>query len=150
MRSADESRGVGGGPGLEPRDAAGRPPELEANRRTVLAFYEACINRKDFRAASRLVGARYVQHNPLIADGRAGLEAFVRFLRETFPRLRSEVKRVLADGDLVAVHAHGVRVPGQRGSAIVDLFRLEDGKIVEHWDVIQPIPEEAANANGMF
>lgn len=134
---------------LDPRAVAG-DATLASNRRTVLAFYDACINQKDFRAAARFVGARYVQHNPLIADGRAGLEVFVRFLRETFPRLRSDVKRVLADGDLVAVHAHGVRVPGQLGSAIVDIFRLEDGKIVEHWDVIQPIPEEAANTNGML
>jgi predicted SnoaL-like aldol condensation-catalyzing enzyme len=64
--------------------------------------------------------------------------------------LRAEIKTIFAEGDFVMAHVHGVRVPGQRGMAIVDIFRLEDGKIVEHWDVMQPIPEEAANENGMF
>ena len=124
--------------------------EFEANKQVVLAFYEAAINRTDFEAASRFIGERYVQHNPLIADGIDGLRDFLPFLRESFPGLRGDVKRIFADGDFVVAHTHGVRVPGQRGSAIVDIFRLEDGKIVEHWDVIQPIPESPANQNGMF
>jgi predicted SnoaL-like aldol condensation-catalyzing enzyme len=123
---------------------------LAANKQTVLAFYEAAINQKDFSAASRLLGARYVQHNPLIGDGREGLKNFIAYLKEAFPVLRAEVKRLFADGDFVIAHTHGVRAPGQRGSAIVDIFRFEEGRIVEHWDVIQPIPEEARNANGMF
>jgi predicted SnoaL-like aldol condensation-catalyzing enzyme len=123
---------------------------LEANKRTVLAFYEAAINQTDFDAAAAFIGERYVQHNPRIADGPEGLKAFLGLLRESFPGLRGEVKRIFADGDFVIVHTHGVRVPGEGGSAIVDIFRLEDGKIVEHWDVIQPIPETAANENGMF
>src|SRR5882724_7952019 len=125
-------------------------PRLAANKQTVLAFYDAAINRRDFAAASRFIGARYVQHNPLIADGPEGLKAFLGYLQETFPRLRAEIKQVFAEGDFVIGHVHGVREPGQRGSAIVDIFRLEDGKIVEHWDVIQPVPEEARNLNGMF
>lgn len=124
--------------------------KLEVNKQVVLAFYEAAINRKDFDAASELVGEEYVQHNPLIADGREGLASFIAHLRETFPALRAEVKHAFADGDFVIVHVHGVREPGQRGSAIVDIFRLADRKIVEHWDVIQPIPDHAANQNGMF
>jgi predicted SnoaL-like aldol condensation-catalyzing enzyme len=71
-------------------------------------------------------------------------------LRETFPELRAEVKRIFAEGDFVIAHTHGVREPGQRGTAIVDIFRLENGRIVEHWDVMQPIPETALNDNGMF
>jgi predicted SnoaL-like aldol condensation-catalyzing enzyme len=69
--------------------------------------------------------------------------------QEKFPASRSEIKRVFADGDYVILHVHAVREPGTRGNAIVDIFKLEDGKIVEHWDVVQPIPEKAANANGM-
>jgi predicted SnoaL-like aldol condensation-catalyzing enzyme len=125
-------------------------PKLEWNKRTVLAFYEAGLNQKDFEAASKLIGEHYVQHNPLIADGLDGFRAFVDYLKEAFPGLRAEVKSVFAEDDFVIAHVHGVRVPGQRGSAIVDIFRLEDGKIVEHWDVMQPIPEDAANQNGMF
>ncbi|MER5486835.1 ester cyclase [Streptomyces sp. NPDC002812] len=125
-------------------------PQLEANKRTVLAFYEAGINRKDFDAASKLIGPRYVQHNPLIADGIDGFKGFVGSLRERFPDLRAEVKRIFAEGDHVIAHVHGIRVPGQRGTAIVDIFRLEDGRIVEHWDVMQLVPEDAENENGMF
>ena len=71
-------------------------------------------------------------------------------LKEKFPNSRSEIKRVIAEGDLVVLHVHSVREPGQRGRAIVDMFRLENGKIVEHWDVIQDIPEKPANDNTMF
>ena len=124
--------------------------KVEANKKTVLAFYEAGINNKDFDAASKFIGKRYVQHNPNIADGPEGLKAFLGVLKEKFPNLRGDIKQIFADGDFVIVHVHGVRVPGERGSAIVDIFKLEDGKIVEHWDVLQPIPETSANTNGMF
>ena len=122
----------------------------EANKKVVLDFYEKAINQKDFEAASKHFGNRYVQHNPVAADGPEGLKAFLGFLKEKFPQSRSEIKRVFADGDYVILHVHAVREPGTRGSAIVDIFKLEGGKIVEHWDVIQPIPEKAANNNGMF
>ena len=123
---------------------------LDANKQTIVSFYELALNNKDFEAASKLIGPRYVQHNPLIADDIHGLKGFIGYLRETFPELRAEIKSIFAERDFVIAHVHGVRVPGQRGSAIVDIFKLEDGRIVEHWDVIQPIPEEAENANGMF
>ena len=122
----------------------------EANKKTVLEFYEAGLNRKDFDAAAKFFGPHYIQHNPTAPDGIEGFKAFLGFLRESFPGLRGEVKRLFAESDFVIAHTHGVRVPGERGSAIVDIFRLEDGKIVEHWDVIQPILETAANQNGMF
>jgi predicted SnoaL-like aldol condensation-catalyzing enzyme len=123
---------------------------LETNKQTVLDFYEVGLNQRDFEAARKLIGPTYTQHNPRIADGIAGFRGFLDELRESFPNLRAEVKRIVAEEDYVVAHVHGIRVPGQLGTAIVDLFRLEDGKIVEHWDVMQPIPEEAANQNGMF
>jgi predicted SnoaL-like aldol condensation-catalyzing enzyme len=122
----------------------------EANKKIVVEFYEAAINQKDFEAASKFMGDTYIQHNPLAADGPEGLEAYLAFLRENHPAARSEIKRVFAEDDFVILHVHAIRDPGERGSAIVDIFRLEDGKVVEHWDVIQPIPEPAANDNGMF
>ncbi|GAA3261927.1 nuclear transport factor 2 family protein [Nonomuraea helvata] len=125
--------------------------KLDRNKRNVLAFYEAGINSKDFDAATKLIGERYVQHNPAIADGVEGFKSRVDFIKETFPQLRAEVKNIFADGDFVIAHVHGVRVPGQRGTAIVDIFRLdENGKLIEHWDVMQDIPEKAENENGMF
>ena len=69
---------------------------------------------------------------------------------EKFPNNHSEIKHIFADGDYVIVHDHAVREPGTRRFAIVNIYKLENGKVVEHWDVIQPIPEKAANNNGMF
>ncbi|MGE5172316.1 MAG: nuclear transport factor 2 family protein [Betaproteobacteria bacterium] len=122
----------------------------EENKRVVLAFYEKGINQKDFGAASPYLGPRYIQHNQRAADGVEGFRAFIKFLREQYPASRSEIKRVFADGDYVILHVHAVRVPGTRGLAVVDIFRLENGKIVEHWDVHEEILEKAANENGMF
>ena len=83
-------------------------------------------------------------------DGPEGLKAFLAFLREKFPDYHSDIKRVFADGDYVILHVHNVPTPGSRGNAIIDIFRLENGKVVEHWDVRQEIPEQAANTNTMF
>ena len=124
--------------------------QQEANKKTVIAFYEAGINQKDFAKASQYFGLRYTQHNPTAADGPEGFKRFVEFLRAKYPNAHSEIKQAFADGDYVILHVHAVREPGTRGNAIVDIFKLENGKIVEHWDVIEPIPEHAANTNGMF
>jgi predicted SnoaL-like aldol condensation-catalyzing enzyme len=124
--------------------------QQEANKKTVRDFYEAAINQKDFAKASQYFGSHYTQHNPNAADGPEGLHKFIDFLREKFPNSHSEIKQTFADGDYVILHVHAVREPGTRGNAIIDIFKLENGKIVEHWDVVQPIPEQAANANGMF
>jgi predicted SnoaL-like aldol condensation-catalyzing enzyme len=125
-------------------------PSLEANKKVVQEFYNFLINKKDFKSASKYIGNRYIQHNPLVADGPEGLRAFVDFLKADYPDARSEIKRIFADGDYVIIHVHSVRIPNTRGRAIFDLFKLEDGKIVEHWDAIQEIPESSANPNGMF
>jgi len=123
---------------------------LEANKKAVQEFYDFVINKKDFASASKYMGDRYKQHNPLVADGPEGLKAFIEFLKTNFPEARSEIKRVLADGDYVILHVHSIRPPNMWGRAIIEIFRLENGKIDEHWDVIQEIPEESANPNGMF
>ena len=124
--------------------------QLEANKKTVAAFEDAALNQKDFDAASKHLGVRYTQHNPNVPDGPEGLKGFIAFLKDKFPNNHSETKHVFADGDFVIVHDHAVREPDTRGNAIVNIYRLENGKIVEHWDVIQPIPEKPANNNGMF
>jgi len=124
--------------------------DLEANKKAVLAFYEAGLNKKDFDAAAKYFGPKYIQHNPGAPDGIEGFKTFVNFLRTKFPNSHSEIKKVLADGDYVILHVHAVREPGTRGRAIVDIFRLENGKVVEHWDVAQDIPERMPHSNGMF
>ena len=122
----------------------------EDNKKIVMEFYDKAINQKDFEAASKYLGSVYIQHNQNAADGREGLKGFIRYLRDKFPNSHNEIKRVFVDGDYVILHVHAVRVRGTRGVAIVDIFRLKDGKIVEHWDVHEDIVEKAANSNGMF
>lgn len=122
----------------------------EANRRLVIDFYEAVFTRHDLSAAERLLSEGYIQHNPRVPDGRA---AFVNAFRAIFaanPQASSRIIRSAADGDLVYLHVHSRSTHEDRGRAIVDIFRVEGGRIVEHWDVIQPVPETAANSNTMF
>lgn len=121
------------------------------NERTVLGFLETAFNeRQPARAFERYVGATYRQHNPTVADGRdSAITAFNAFLPQ-FPGFHFAFKRVISSGNLVVVHSHVVMSQTDRGSAVVDIFRLERGKIVEHWDVSQPVPEQAANGNTMF
>jgi predicted SnoaL-like aldol condensation-catalyzing enzyme len=135
--------------------AAGAPVQVaddmrEANKRTVLAFYDAALSRSDFDEAAVHFGPQYIQHNPMIKDGIDGFRLFLKDLKTQFPDLRSEIKRIFADGDFVILHAHARRKPDELGLAIVDIFRLDHGKIVEHWDVRQPLTEASANPNGMF
>lgn len=122
----------------------------DTNKRIVLAFYEAGLNRKDFEAAAAYIGPVYIQHNPAAKDGREGFRDFVTFLRREHPQAHNEIVRVVAEGDYVMLHVREVLDPGDRGTAIVDIYRLEQGRIVEHWDVKQPIPPSDANGNGMF
>ena len=122
-------------------------------RDLVLEFYEAALNEHDVEKARRFLGDTYIQHNPGVADGPEGLLRFVQFLADRFPESRNEVKMVIAEGDLVALQVHSVRVPGTPGRKIVDIFRVKDGKLVEHWDTIQDIPEALyppINDHGLF
>ena len=122
----------------------------EENKKTVVDFYEKAINQKDFEAASKHLGPRYVQHNQNAADGAEGLKNFLMFLRAKHPHSHSTIKRVFADGDFVILHVHAVRDPGTRGMAVVDIFRVDNGRIIEHWDVHEDIIDAPANGNGMF
>jgi predicted SnoaL-like aldol condensation-catalyzing enzyme len=125
-------------------------PRPSSPRAPVDQLYAQVFNGHDLSAAERLLSEDYVQHNPQVPTGRAGfMDAFRGFL-SAYPGLRVEVKRVLVDGDLVAVHAHWTLGAGDRGSAVVDIFRVRGGRIVEHWDVVQAVPERAANPNTMF
>jgi predicted SnoaL-like aldol condensation-catalyzing enzyme len=86
----------------------------------------------------------------VIEDGREGLVKFISWLRSAYQESHMEIKRAFTEGDMVILHCRWVRSTGERGDAVVDFFRVEDGKVVEHWDVIQPIPETASNNNTMF
>jgi predicted SnoaL-like aldol condensation-catalyzing enzyme len=122
----------------------------EANKAMVLAFYEKIVNQRDFEGARGYVGSYYKQHRADVADGLDGLRDFMERSKQATPELHAEIKRVLADGDFVVLHSHVTRSRGDRGSKHVDIFRLADGKVVEHWDIDQPIAETALNPNGPF
>ncbi|MCE9891123.1 ester cyclase [Kluyvera intermedia] len=126
-------------------------PESQQNKENVLKFYDYALNDKDFAAAKPFLGEQYKQHNPTAKDGIDGFRDFIEFLKKKYPDSRSEIKRVLVDGDYVVLH---VAVTGRQPNvtqAIIDIFRLnKQHKIVEHWDVIQTVPDTSANSNGMF
>ncbi len=123
---------------------------LARNKKLVLDFYHKLIGEKDYEGARVYMGAEYRQHAPYATDGHAGIAEWVRTFKQAFPRHRYDVKKVVAEGDLVVLHLHGMNGPNPHGESVVDIFRIKDGKVVEHWDVIQPIPERADNANTMF
>ncbi len=124
--------------------------QLAHNKKLVLDFYHKLIGEKDYEGARAYMGAEYKQHAPYATDGHAGIAEWVRTFKESFPQHHYEVKKVIAEGDLVVLHLHGKSGPNPHGESVVDIFRIKDGKVVEHWDVIQPIPEHADNANTMF
>ncbi|HEV2704208.1 MAG TPA: nuclear transport factor 2 family protein [Steroidobacteraceae bacterium] len=124
--------------------------QLARNKKLVLDFYHKLIGEKDYEGARAYMGAEYKQHAPYATDGHAGIAEWVRKFKESFPQHHYEVKKVIAEGDLVVLHLHGKSGPNPHGESVVDIFRIKDGKVVEHWDVIQPIPEHADNANTMF
>ena len=118
--------------------------DLEQNKRTVVEYYELAFNEHEpEQAVERFVGSRYIQHNPQAPDGP---EAFIAFVR-AFPEISVDIRRVIAEGDLVVTHGVVKFTADDEGTVAVDIFRL---KVVEHWDVLQPWPEESANPHPMF
>lgn len=129
---------------------AGPQSQQQINKQTVIDFYQTGINQKDGEAAAKYLGKTYIQHNPNAQDGVEGFKNYANYLKNNQPQLHSEIKQVFTDGDYVILHVKSTSFPGDRGQAVIDIFRLEDGKIVEHWDAIQSIPQQSANDNGMF
>lgn len=138
-------------PALAQQPATSRTATEEANASIVTAFYDLAFNQHKPTEAARLyIGDRYIQHNPMVPNGA---EPFYSYFEGHFrenPQSRATIHRVIADGDLVALHIHSQETPDDPGRAIVDIFRLENGKIIEHFDVIQVVPTTTANGNTMF
>ncbi len=121
----------------------------EANRALVVEFYDQFFNEHNI-AASDVIAEDYIQHNPNVPDGKAPLVSFFSGYFAENPESRARIVRSAADGDLVWLHVQSTNGEEDLGEAVVDIFRVEDGMIVEHWDVIQTVPSEAANSNTMF
>lgn len=126
-------------------------PNLERNKANVIAFYDLAFNQgRPREAMERYAGAEYIQHNPGVATGKQGLIDYFEKTARDYPGMHVEFKRAIAEGDYVVLHCRQA-FPGDHVWAAIDIFRLDgDGKIVEHWDVLQIVPDMAANSNGMF
>jgi predicted SnoaL-like aldol condensation-catalyzing enzyme len=130
--------------------SGGRPAQEEANYRLVADMYERVLRPLDSSCVADFFALDYIQHSPLAATGAQGLKDFLDWARARSPAAEHRIKRMFADGDYVIVHVHVIINPGDRGNAVVDIFRIADGRIAEHWDVGQEVPAHAANDNGMF
>jgi len=130
--------------------AARQVTQESENKQLVSAFYAEVFNHHNVAAAPNFMAEDYKQHNPMAATGRqAFMDFFTKFFQQA-PDWHVDIKQIAADGDLVWVHYHAQRTPDDRGMAVVDIFRVTGGKIVEHWDVVQPVPAKSANSNTMF
>ena len=120
------------------------------NRELITAFVDVFYAQKDVRKAFMdFVAENYIQHNPSIIDGR---EAAIDMLIPKFtkPTAHFSIKKIMVDGDLAVVHLHGKILEDNPGVAVADFYRIKDGKIVEHWDVVQPYPKDSVNPHPMF
>ena len=127
-----------------------RTPQEEANLALVRALFADVLNPMDSGAVDRYVAPDYVQHSQLAPPGRDALKAFLDMIRAETPQAVHDVKRMFVDGDHVTVHYHVRRFPGDPGWAVIDIFRVEDGLIAEHWDVMQDVVEGGPNPNSPF
>lgn len=122
----------------------------ERNRALVLDFYDRVFNKHDTSIIEKVMVEDYIQHNPNLPTGRAALISALPDYLAKHPEARWRFVRSAAEGDLVFLHIHQTNSPTDPGRAYVDIFRVVNGKIVEHWDVSQPVPEKSANNNTMF
>lgn len=132
--------------------AVDSPADRESrNERIAVAFMELAINQQQPQeAADRYMGDTFIQHNPQNPDGSEAFVSWANGLIAVAPDVNVDIKRTLGDGNLVMVHSHFTTSADDRGFAVADLFRLKNGRIVEHWDVLQPVPATSANDNTMF
>jgi predicted SnoaL-like aldol condensation-catalyzing enzyme len=121
------------------------------NKRIALAFVDLALNKKQpQKAADLYLRDPYIQHNPQITNGKAAFVTWATNFIKAVPDVKVDFKRAIADGDLVMIHSRLTTSATDRGTAVADIVRFKNGKIVEHWDVLQAVPETAANDNTMF
>jgi predicted SnoaL-like aldol condensation-catalyzing enzyme len=124
--------------------------QAEANEKLVIYFNDQLFNDFNLSVIDKYVGPSYTQHNPTAPNGAAGLRNLVIKLHSLFPHSKSTTVRAVAEGDLVILENHVVSVPGQKGNADFDIYRVENGHLVEHWDVLQTEPASTVSGNDML
>lgn len=123
---------------------------VEENKALVMRFFNEFMTDHNIEVLDELLGPNYTQHNPGLGDGKAELIRFFQDFWKIYPTPRYTLKRMIAEGDLVALHYHFQPDPNEKGGAIVDIFKVENGKLVEHWDVYQLWPEKSLCEKPMF
>ena len=124
--------------------------DLESNKRNAIEFYRTAYLGEPSKAIDLYVGAEYIQHNPLVADGKQAFIDYFDEMEKDYPGKSIEFIRTVAEGDLVALHTHQTW-PSDEQYVTMDFFRFDEaGKIVEHWDSIQDVPSESKNGNSMY
>lgn len=125
--------------------------KLERNKKNVIEFYDLAFNKCNPREAiEKYAGDDYIQHNPMVVSGKEGFIKYFLNLAEKYPGKKTHFIRTVAEGDLVVVHCRQ-EWPGDNDYASIDIFRVDNNsKVVEHWDVIQKVPDESVNSNTMF
>jgi predicted SnoaL-like aldol condensation-catalyzing enzyme len=122
----------------------------EKNLKAVLDFYDVVINGQQYSRVYEFVDKNYIQHKPEVEDGPEGLLDFVRWIYSQSPQHKARIIRSFVDGDYVILHVHVVNGAEAKDIAVMDIFRVENGMLMEHWDVASPVPLNAKNDNGVF
>ena len=122
----------------------------EKNLKAVLDFYDVVINGQQYSRVYEFVDKNYIQHKPEVEDGPEGLLDFVRWIYSQSPQHKARIVRSFVDGDYVILHVHVINGAEAKDIAVIDIFRVENGMLIEHWDVASPVPLNAKNDNGVF
>jgi predicted SnoaL-like aldol condensation-catalyzing enzyme len=122
----------------------------EKNLKAVLDFYDVVINGQQYSRVYEFVDKNYIQHKPEVEDGPEGLLDFVRWIYAQSPQHKARIIRSFVDGDYVILHVHVINGAEAKDIAVMDIFRVENGMLMEHWDVASPVPLNAKNDNGVF
>jgi len=122
----------------------------EKNLKAVLDFYDVVINGQQYSRVNEFVDKDYIQHKPEVVDGPEGLLDFVRWVYSQSPQHEARIIRSFVDGDYVILHVHVINGAEAKDIAVIDIFRVENGMLMEHWDVASPVPLNTKNDNGVF
>jgi predicted SnoaL-like aldol condensation-catalyzing enzyme len=130
--------------------ASSRTPEEQRNLDHVLGMFRNVLQPLDADQVDRYISPDYIQHSPMAAPGRDSLKAFLRMVRAASPNSSQRLLRAFVDADHVILHYHVKKDPEDRGFVVMDIFRLTDGMVIEHWDCVQDVPAHSPNPIAMF